>query len=261
MPTLDGGEGGGIEGPVFRRGDVIHRRSRPWTASVHALLVALRAHGFGNAPLSAGYDAVWERVSFLPGLTGDLDSSEDMRSGTALRSAASLLRRYHDCTALFLPALVVEQEWQMSPRMPIEVICHGDFAPYNVVLNDDIVTDIIDFETAHPGPRGWDLAYALYRWAPLSTGIAAESLGGLDTQIRRARIFLDAYGLEAGRRAALPDMIIERLNALVGFMESEAARGVEKYRRDLQEGHDRIYRNDIGYVSKNREKIVAGLAG
>ncbi|MQB43988.1 aminoglycoside phosphotransferase family protein [Rhizobium sp. ICMP 5592] len=258
MLTMDGGEGDGIEGP-FRRGDFIHRRTQPWTAGVHALLVALRTHGFANAPLSAGYDGMWEKVSFLPGLTGDLAECEAMRSETALRSAASLLRLYHDCTALFLPEMAARQEWQLSPRVPVEVICHGDFAPYNVVLNAGVVTGIIDFETAHPGPRGWDLAYALYRWAPLSTGIAAESLGGLDEQIRRARIFLDAYGFEAKRRPALPDMIIERLNALVGFMESEAARGVEKYGSDLRDGHDRIYRNDIGYISENRRAITAGL--
>jgi hypothetical protein len=258
MLTVGGGEDDGIEGP-FRRGDFIHRRTRPWTASVHALLMALRTHGFADAPLSAGYDGMWEKVSFLPGVTGDLDACKAMRSETALRSAAFLLRRYHDCTALFLSEKAVEQEWQLSPRAPIEVICHGDFAPYNVVMSDGAVTGIIDFETAHPGPRGWDLAYALYRWAPLSTGIAAESLGGLEMQVRRARIFLDAYGLETERRLVLPDMIIERLDALVGFMESEAARGVEKYRQDLRDGHDRIYRSDIAHISENRREIIAGL--
>ncbi|HEX8046831.1 phosphotransferase enzyme family protein [Rhizobium sp.] len=246
------------EGP-FRKGDFILRPGRPWTAAVQALLAGLHAHGFTQSPVPAGYDAAWEKVSFLPGLTGDLAECEAMRSETALRSAASLLRRYHDCTALFLPEMVVEQEWQLSPRAPIEVICHGDFAPYNVVMNDGAVTGIIDFETAHPGPRSWDLAYALYRWAPLSTGITPVSLGGLEIQIRRARIFLDAYGLEAERRLALPDMVIERLNALVGFMESEAARGVEKYRQDLRDGHDRIYRNDIAYISENWREIIAGL--
>jgi hypothetical protein len=248
------------EGP-FRKGDVIVRPARPWTATVQALLAALHTYGFAHAPVPAGYDAAWEKVSFLPGLTGDLGECEDMRSEAALRSAASLLRCYHDCTALFLREIAAEQEWQLPPRVPIEVICHGDFAPYNVVLNDGAVTGIIDFETAHPGPRRWDLAYALYRWAPLSTGIVAEGLDGLDTQIGRARIFLDTYGFAVEERPALTDMIVERLNALIGFMESEAARGVKKYRHDLQEGHDRVYRNDIGYISENRERIIDGLVG
>ncbi|WFU09662.1 phosphotransferase [Rhizobium sp. CB3090] len=253
MPSGDGGAG------PFRHDDLVHRRTRPWTGSVHALLSALQSHDFTNAPLSAGYDATWERVSFLPGETGDLDENAAMRSMTALRSAARLLRRYHDCTALFMRPLLEDQTWQLPPRLPFEVICHGDFAPYNVVLNRDEVTDIIDFETAHPGPRCWDLAYAIYRWAPLSAGVAIKDLGELDTQIHRTRIFLDAYGLPAKERTALPGMIIDRLNALVGFMESEAANGVERYRRNIEEGHDHVYRRDVAYIGEHREEITAGL--
>ncbi|WP_245472090.1 hypothetical protein [Rhizobium jaguaris] len=121
------------------------------------------------------------------------------------------------------------------------------------------MTDIIDFETAHPGPRGWDLAYAIYRWAPLSAGVTVKDLGELETQILRTRIFLDAYGLAAKERPALPGMIIDRLNALVGFMEREAANGVERYRRNFEQGHDHIYRRDVAYIGEHREQIIAGL--
>ncbi|MBB3608483.1 aminoglycoside phosphotransferase family protein [Rhizobium sp. BK602] len=247
------------EGP-FRQGDHILRPVRPWTAGVQALLAALRAHGFTEAPMPAGHDATWEKVSFLPGLSGDLDTCEDMRSLGVLRSAASLLRRYHDCSALFVGQFAAASPWQLPARMPAEVFCHGDFAPYNIVLNDGMATGIIDFETVHPGPRGWDLAYAIYRWAPLSTAVAAQ-MGGLHEQIDRASIFLDAYDFPLKQRRMLPDMLVERLQALVGFMEGEAARGVEKYRRDLQDGHDRIYRRDIAYIAEHRDEILAGLEG
>jgi hypothetical protein len=253
IPTGDSGEG------PFRHDDFIYRPTHPWTASVHALLTALQTHGFANAPLSAGYNAAWEKVRFLPGVTGDLDENENMRSMKALQSAARLLRRYHDCTAQFVGLLLKDQKWQLPPQTPFEIICHGDFAPYNVVLNDGEVTGIIDFETAHPGPRCWDLAYAVYRWAPLSASVAVKNIDGLNTQILRTRIFLDAYGMPVEQRSALPGMIIERLNALVGFMESEAANGVERYRRNIQEGHDGVYRRDIAYISEYREEIIAGL--
>ncbi|WP_285872141.1 phosphotransferase [Rhizobium mayense] len=179
----------------------------------------------------------------------------------ALRSAARLLRRYHDCTALFMQPMLKDQKWQLPPRPPLEVICHGDFAPYNVVLNGGEVTGIIDFETAHPGARCWDLAYAIYRWAPLSADVAAKDLGELDIQILRACSFLNAYDLPTEQRSALPGMIIDRLNALVGFMESEAADGVERYRRNVEEGHADIYRRDIAYIAEHRSKIIAGLTG
>lgn len=244
----------------FRQGDVILRPVRPWTSNVHALLAALRRHGFAAAPLPVGLDAVWERVTYLPGTTGDLDNSIEMRSELALRSAASLLRRYHDCSALFLRDLAADRIWQLPARAPEEVICHGDFAPYNVVLNDGEVTGIIDFETAHPGPRCWDLAYAVYRWAPLSSEIGVESLNRLDDQIRRARILVDAYELSIVERRSLPEIIIARLEALLAFMEREASRGVERYRRNIEEGHDRTYRLDIAYVSRWSPEIGAGLS-
>ncbi|SCB19572.1 phosphotransferase enzyme family protein [Rhizobium multihospitium] len=245
----------------FRQGDLIVRPAAAWTPGVHALLAALHRHGFDAASISAGYDGAWERVTYLPGDTGDLDDRTDMRGEMALWSAASLLRRYHDCSSLFAKGLEADYTWQLPARSPCEVICHGDFAPYNVVLNDGEVTGIIDFEAAHPGPRMWDLAYAIYRWAPLSSSVAIEGMDTLAAQVGRARIFVDAYGLSIAERPSLPDLIVERLEALLAFMEGEAARGIERYRRNLQDGHDRVYREDIAYIRKRSAEIVAGLTG
>lgn len=245
----------------FRQGDLIVRPAAAWTPGVHALLAALHRHGFDAAPRPAGYDEAWERVTYLPGDTGDLDDCIDMRGEMALRSAASLLRRYHDCSALFAKSVEASNAWQLPARSPCEVICHGDFAPYNVVLNDGEVTGIIDFEAAHPGPRMWDLAYAVYRWAPLSSSVAVEGMDTLVAQVGRARTFVDIYGLSHAERLSLPDMIIARLETLLAFMEREAARGVERYRRNLQDGHDGIYGTDIAYIRKCAAEIVAGLTG
>jgi hypothetical protein len=41
--------------------------------------------------------------------------------------------------------------------------------------------------------------------------------------------------LPADGRAALPDLVIERLKGRVAFMEAEVARGSEKYRKDIEE--------------------------
>ncbi len=252
MQTLQG------QGP-FCDGDAVLRRACPWTPSIHALLAALPEHGFAAAPVPISCDAAWERVSYLPGATGDLDSNSDMCAERALRSAASLLRDYHDCSALLLPRLAGERLWQLPSREPAEIICHGDFAPYNVVLTDGEVTGIIDFEAAHPGPRSWDLAYAIYRWAPLSSDVDVEGLGRLDDQIRRARIFADAYEMSVADRRVVPETIVARLEALLAFMEHEASRGIERYCRNLQDGHDRIYRHDIAYVQEWSLEITAGL--
>ncbi|TXI04407.1 MAG: aminoglycoside phosphotransferase family protein [Rhizobium sp.] len=247
------------DGEPFRQGNVVVRPARPWTAGVHALLAALPRHGFDAAPKTLGFDDASEKVSYLPGVTGDLDSSAGMRSELILQSAARLLQRYHHSSALAQLDLTAAYEWQLPARTPPEVICHGDFAPYNVVVNDEEVTGVIDFEAAHPGPRMWDLAYAVYRWAPLSASVTVAGLAGFVHQRRRARIFIDAYGLPVAERRLLPAAIVERLEALLVFMEREAVRGVVRYRQNLEDGHDRIYRADIGYVMERSDEIIAGL--
>ncbi|WP_086998030.1 aminoglycoside phosphotransferase family protein [Rhizobium sullae] len=250
MPTDETGPG-----PILRDG-LVWRATRPWTTNVHALLEHVKQGGFDAAPRSAGYDENFERVTFIEGESGDLDNLQ-MRSVTVLTSAARLLRIYHDCSASFQP--LAEGIWQLKPQPPFEVICHGDFAPYNVVIHAGKAIGIIDFEAAHPGPRTWDIAYAVYRWAPLSRHIAAERIVTIEEQISRARDFLDTYGLPADQRAALPDLVIARLKGLVAFMEAEAAQGSEKYRRDIEQGHHRLYRDDVGYIRVHRDQIAAGL--
>ena len=51
-------------------------------------------------------------------------------TGTALDTAADLLRRIHDATA----ELDVRGPWRAPAHEPVEVICHNDFAPYNLVF-------------------------------------------------------------------------------------------------------------------------------
>jgi hypothetical protein len=224
---------------------------------VRALLTHLHADGFCAAPRPAGGDQVWDRVSFVDGRTAEIETDVEMQSAAALVSAARLLRRYHVCAAPVATGWG-ERIWQLPPRAPFETICHGDFAPYNVVLRDGEVCGIIDFETAHPGPRIWDLAYAIYRWAPLSAGVGAP-LAGIDGQVDRARLFLDEYGFEKGLRAGIVDTIVERLERLVAFMQEQAAAGSEKYRANLEAGHDRVYRLDIDYVRFHRHRILEGM--
>ncbi len=251
-------EKGSGDGP-FRRGDLVWRPVRPWSGSVQALLAHLQARGFKTVPRPAGLDAGFERVTYLNGEIGDIERDAAAQSMAALVSAADWLRRYHDCTS----AIVVDwasRTWQLPPREPLEVICHGDFAPYNVVLRDGKLAGVIDFETAHPGARIWDLAYAIYRWAPLSSATLVPELSVIENQIERSRAFLVEYGLDKELRASVVALIIQRLETLVSFMETEAAAGSKKYQRNVEEGHSRLYRQDIAYIQRHREQIVAGVS-
>lgn len=89
-----------------------------------------------------------------------------MWSDESLREIAKMMRLYHDAVSDF----PVPDDWQPMDNTPdpVEVICHNDFAVYNIIYQNEKPAGIIDFDVAAPGPRLWDIAYTLYTCIPLS---------------------------------------------------------------------------------------------
>jgi Ser/Thr protein kinase RdoA (MazF antagonist) len=141
------------------------------------------------------------------------------------------------------------------------VICHGDFAPYNCVFTGEKAVGLIDFDAARPGPRAWDLAYALYRYAPLTHPDNHDGWGTTEQQAYRARDFLDAYGCTRQERQSVMDMAAPRLQSLADFLRDEAAAGDENFQRHIEEGHLALYVRDIDYIRDQAEvwtRLVVG---
>src|SRR4051794_25203823 len=144
----------------------MRREARQWTPSVHRLLQFLAEHGFDASPRPLAIDGETELVEYIDGQVGNYPLSENVKSSAALVSAAQVLRRLHDTARDFERR--DDDLWMFPPRDGADTICHGDFAPYNCVFDSERVIGIIDFDTAHPAPRVWDIAYALYRFAPFT---------------------------------------------------------------------------------------------
>ncbi|ANZ39077.1 aminoglycoside phosphotransferase [Lentzea guizhouensis] len=234
--------GGGIN-EVYRTGDTVRRPTGAWSPLVHGLLRHVRAKGFTGAPDFHGIDEEGREVlTFFPGDVSNYPLSPAARSEEALVSAARLLRSYHDATVGFGRS----GDWMLPAREPAEVVCHGDFAPYNCVLDGDTAVAMIDFDTAHPAPRRWDVAYALYRWAPLTHPDNGDGFGTVEQQAARAARFCDAYGLED--RSNLAEAVADRLTALVEFMHAQADAGNAAFASHIADGHDRLYLRDIEYI-------------
>ncbi|PCK80491.1 phosphotransferase enzyme family protein [Rhizobium sophoriradicis] len=252
---------GGRTGQIWRDGDSVIRPSGAWTPTVHRFLRHLRNRGFRAAPepiaISAEGDEV---VSYVTGRVCEDLSDPFVGSESMLISAARLLRGFHSASEGFLEADGEIKAWMLPPQEPREIVCHADFAPYNVATVDHEAVGIIDFDTAHPAPRLWDLAYAVYRWAPFSDPANPAVAFSLDEQLRRAEIFCTAYGATAEERRRLPEMICRRLQALVDFMLASAAAGDEAFAEDVSAGDARLYLNDIGYVGMNRDRLLKALS-
>jgi len=111
----------------------------------------------------------------------------------------------------------------------------------------------------HPGSILWDVAYAIYRWVPFTSPQNPDYYDDLEEQIRKAKLFLDSYGVDPNQRAEIPQMIINRLQALVKFMQIKAEAGSKDFQLNIDEGHLQIYLDDIQYIENNADKIKNGL--
>ncbi|MEU6075779.1 phosphotransferase [Micromonospora sp. NPDC047074] len=247
--------GGGVN-EVVRVGDTVRRPTGPWSPRVHALLRELRSGGLTATPDFLGVDDQGREIlTFMPGDVGNYPLAPAVSSETALVTAARLLRRYHDATVDF--ARRHRDGWQVPAREPVEVICHNDFAPYNCVLAGDEVVGLIDFDFAHPGPRSWDVANGLYRFAPMTDDTNPDGFGTPAGQARRARLFCDAYGLPD--RSGLVDLVVARLHAVVDLMHARAAAGDAAFAGHVAHGHDRLYLRDAEHIARHRDVFEAAL--
>lgn len=249
---------GGRKNKIFRSNDntQVYRPSGSWSKAVHKLLIHLQAVQFNAIPQSFGFDSDYEAVSYVEGDVYNYPLTGAIASAEALNSAAILLRQYHDNTVSFLQnSKNLNLTWLYPPKNPQEVICHGDYSPYNVTLKENKVVGIFDFDTAHPAPRIWDIAYSVYCWAPFKTH-SHDALGNLKNQMLRAKQFCDSYGLSQEDKKILVDTMITRIQALIDFIQERADKGCEKFQLDLKKGHHLAYQKDINYLDSNKEYIT-----
>lgn len=167
---------GGQINRVVRIGDTVRRTTKRDMSDQHALFAHLEAKGFAAAPRFLGHDEKGREIlTFLP---GDVLFDKDDFSDAQLVAAARLLRAYHDATVDF--ALVLDAG--------AEVMCHNDWTPANTTFIDHLPSGMIDFDTARPGTRLWDLTYSAWMW--LSLG---EPVWGPADQRRRLALFAATY--------------------------------------------------------------------
>ena len=106
---------------------------------------------------------------------------------------------------------------------------------------------LIDFDTAGPGPRIWDLAYAAYCFIPLVHfgDSALQQLGLTDpqTQARRLLVFCESYGTVMPQEVL--DMVKPHLQALCMLITTSAEAGNKAFQKQIDEGHLAMYRREL----------------
>jgi Phosphotransferase enzyme family len=240
---------GGNMTAVVRVGDTVHRAGGPWTPTIHAFMRHLRAAGFDLVPEPLGLDDRGrEIISLLPGAPATYPLPAFAWSDETLTTVARTLRTFHDAGARFP---LDEARWQWPGHEPAEVICHNDFGPYNLMFEDGRLTGVIDLDLASPGPRVLDMAYAAYRFVPLTDPANPDApFPGAAEQGRRLAAFCDAYGEASIGPRDVQRAAIGKLRELVAFIEREAAAGDPAQQAVLARGDVAIYERDIAYVEE-----------
>ncbi len=233
---------GGNSNQVVKEANTVVRNTGAWSPFVHALLKHLQAAGFNEAPVLIETVGDKERLTFIEGEVGNYPLKPYTQSEYILIEAARLLRRFHDLTMDFV---------KQSSNTSAEVICHNDFAPYNCVFQSEHLVGIIDFDTAAPGSRVWDIAYAVYRFVPLTNDSHSLDCGWnpLPDRASRLKLFCEAYGLSHGDRHKLISTVQERLRSLVDYMERNAA--------NLE--HIPLYLNDLKYLADHQTLFTEAI--
>ncbi len=255
--------GGFLTGSVTRSGDTVRRSAGYWSPAVHAWLAHLDERGIDVAPRPLRLDSATgvEVVSYLDGTVPSGGASPPyLWSNDTLANVARLIRRFHDASADFTAPLGAN--WQTTGAYPGggEVICHNDLAPWNTVFVDERPVAFIDWDLAAPGPRLWDVAFALWHFVPLYGDPASDpfDVTVFEPRARRTRLFCDAYGLP-GRRGVI-DMIQERELAVHAAIEQGAEAGDPAYQRLWELGAGDGIRRQINYVQKHCHELEQALA-
>jgi aminoglycoside phosphotransferase (APT) family kinase protein len=199
--------GDGVTQGIVRIGATVRRPLRPFSLTVQAYLAHLRDAGFTGAPLPLGVDEQGrEMLSFVPGEVHRHPLPPEAAGDEVLVALARLIRALHEASAGWVPP--PGAVWGGTPATtgPVtgraELVSHRDYATGNVVFRGGLPAALIDFDLAMPTTRLYDIANALWYWAPFKWGDPRDRAPALaDADIpHRVAVFADAYGTPMSRR-------------------------------------------------------------
>lgn len=246
---------GGRVDKIFKQADTVVRPANQWTKDVHDFLRYMESQGHHFVPTPITLTDSEEIVSYMEGEVYNEPLPIIFFTDELLISAAKLLRDFHSIGADYIGRLTGEEKWMLSSNEQVEVMCHGDFAPYNVTVIAGVANGLFDFDTLHPGSRMEDIAYAIYRWVPFYPEQKMNEGAMLD----RLRLFIDTYGLTDSERKQLPEAMVARLQQLTDFMRSEAEKGNLDFKRNIEDGHLDKYLSDLEYIRNMKEQILFAI--
>lgn len=211
---------------VVRVDDTVRRPLHPWSATIHELLRHLESVGFPYSPRVHGIDEDGREIlTFIAGDSGPAGWARVV-DDAGLVAMAHLLREYHEAVPGFRPSSQAPWAGRVGAPQDGEVVCHGDFGPWNLVWRGTRPVGILDWDYAWPNRTVHDIAYALEYVVPFRDD--HECMRWLrypapPDRRRRLERFAEAYGLTSAD--GLVDEVIEQQQVVLNRARQLAADG------------------------------------
>lgn len=230
---------GGMTNAVYRHGDRVVRRAAPAAPALHAHLRALAETGYRGAPFPLRLrDDGREELTFVEGDVALPPYPGWAHTEQTLRSAAALLRRYHDAATQV--GVDAAAPWNTGTAGLADpeggpILCHNDPCLENLVFRRGQASALIDFDLAAPGRPVWDVAALAYYLAPAVDPVSAVGTAheGVDVP-RRLRVVADAYDLSPSDRRALAGVIEQYTAVARAFVAARVDGGEAVFVRGLE---------------------------
>jgi len=240
-------------------GETVRKPSGPWTPTIQVLLAHLVAKGF-PAPRPLGVDDRGREIlSYVEGRASHFPWPEILKTQPGIECVGRTLRIFHAEIADFVaPSPCIWQDFESRPPAIGEIVCHGDFGPYNLIWSESEIVGVVDWEFARPAAPIRDVAWAAMTCVPLRRDEGDINLVFRPT-LEQARLrligLLDSYGFVD--RAAVIDACIALRDEMTSKMVSRSQQGIEPWKTLLDKGMPDGNALDNAWLVENRAFLLS----